>query len=134
MREILRMGGEIDHVEPSLDFPWADEAPWFVTFRQTNLVKPDGSIVVAHRGSVWDVITTGPAIRLTDDRMECVAGLRGLGALSLVSVPVTDVGLRRLKSADALRYLFLCRTDVTQAGIAELQTHLPRCMINVSPY
>lgn len=133
MCEIVRMGGEVDHITPSPDFPWADEAPWFVTFRQHNFLRIDGSLAVAHNGSEWDVIHDEHEITLTDDRMQCVAELNGLGALSLVSVPITDAGLRHLKSAKRLRYLFLSGTDATSAEVTELQKSLPRCMINVRP-
>jgi hypothetical protein len=68
-------------------------------------------------------------ITLTDEGLGQVAALEGLGALSIVAVPITDAGLKQLQKAQRLRHLMLSRTDVTESGVAELRKALPKCNI-----
>ena len=54
-------------------------------------------------------------------------------ATPLDQSPVTDAGLTHLKGLKALTYLGLNRTQITDAGVAELQKALPKCKITKSP-
>jgi hypothetical protein len=42
---------------------------------------------------------------------------------------VTDAGLEHLKGLTSLKYLFLMNTQVTDAGMEDLQAALPKCKI-----
>jgi hypothetical protein len=69
--------------------------------------------------------------RITDEGMRSVAELTKLRWLSLFGCKgVTDEGVRRLKGLSGLRFVFLGRTGVTDAGVAELRKALPGCEVS----
>ena len=45
--------------------------------------------------------------------------------LWLDDTETTDIGLQHLSGLTSLRYLYVGGTQVTDAGVAELQSHLP---------
>jgi hypothetical protein len=53
-----------------------------------------------------------------------------LRILYLVGIPVTDQGLQHLRTLDNLELILIRRTQVTDEGIAALQSALPDCRIN----
>ena len=56
-------------------------------------------------------------------------GLTGLQTLSL-SNKITDAGLVHLKGLTKLKELDLYGTNITDAGVTDLQKALPNCGIN----
>ena len=65
---------------------------------------------------------------VTDDLLEYLTSLTGLKELSLPD-QVTDAGLLHLAGMRSLEALYLNNTQVTDAGVAELQKALPNCKI-----
>jgi hypothetical protein len=52
-----------------------------------------------------------------------------LSVLNLAATDVTDAGLEELAGLKGLTWLILGNTNVTQAGVRDLQKALPTCKI-----
>ena len=57
------------------------------------------------------------------------AVLEKVELLNLGSTQLTHTDLKELAKLQNLEYLYLTRTKVTKAGVAELQKALPKCII-----
>ncbi len=55
-----------------------------------------------------------------------------MGTLNLASTKVTDAGMGNIAKLKNLRHLYLWDTQVTKAGLSELQMALPHCQIEHS--
>jgi hypothetical protein len=68
---------------------------------------------------------------ITDEGIKSLAEIKKLNWLSLFGCKrVSDEGTRALKSASNLTFVFLRGTAVTEAGVAELKTALPKCEVS----
>lgn len=65
--------------------------------------------------------------RVDDSMVRHLAGMERLETLDITHNPITDVGLEELKKVTTLKSLLLQGTQVTAAGVADLQKALPNC-------
>ena len=73
----------------------------------------------------------GKLLTITDAGLKEVAKLQQLKVLSLSGAKhVTDTGLKEVAKLKQLDVLSLGNTQVTKAGVAELQKALPKCKIS----
>ena len=68
---------------------------------------------------------------MTDAALREVARLPHLNYLELVDVPITDDGIRHLKSCSTLTTLMLQKTKVTSAGVTEMRKSLPTLEVSI---
>lgn len=61
-----------------------------------------------------------------DADLACLADLERLGQLDLTGAPVTDAGLKHLRSPKSLRFVLLSGTSVTRAGVQDLKAAVPK--------
>ena len=71
---------------------------------------------------------------IDDATAAVLAKLKHLRTLRLCSTRITDSGLKHLKSLKKLQTLYVMNSFVTEKGIARLQTALPNCQIEWTPF
>lgn len=68
-------------------------------------------------------------VKITDDDLACVKGLRHIHTLSFEFVDITDKGLDHLLSIDRIDSLTLRKTKITQEGIKKLKQKFPDIVV-----
>jgi hypothetical protein len=67
---------------------------------------------------------------VTNSGLVSLKGMRNLEELHLEDCDITDAGLSFLRGLTSLQYLVLRRTQVTQRGVKELNSALPKLLID----
>ncbi|MFI5380903.1 MAG: leucine-rich repeat domain-containing protein [Tepidisphaerales bacterium] len=83
---------------------------------------------LAHLGKLNVLMLSGT--RITDVGLLRLKELRGLQRLDVDDTQITDTGLIHLEELKKLREVRLWRTNVTAAGVAKLQSALPKAHID----
>jgi hypothetical protein len=73
------------------------------------------------------LLLTGTGV--DDESLKIIGQIKSLTTLDLTSRPVTDTGLKNLTGLGNLKTLYLNGTKVTDAGVAAMNTALPKCKI-----
>ena len=93
----------------------------------------DGGIVLGLSGAHSVHLDDCP---VTDDDLgvmrSVLDSMPNLHQLSLSKTQITDNGLKHLSGLTQVRSIDLRQTQVTPEGVARLQKHFPKCLLNVS--
>ena len=71
-----------------------------------------------------------PSAQITDEGLEQLASVgQRIKTLDLTGNPITDAGLAHLQQMTELEFVFLDKTQVTAAGVEELQSAMPELKV-----
>ena len=68
--------------------------------------------------------------QITGEGLKDLAGLTGLETISLEGALIGDDGIERLTQLSSLRHLYLADTQMTAAGLKNLEKAMPACSIH----
>lgn len=122
-RDILSAGGRVSFAYSGPDWMpqfFRNNLPYFARIRRVDLFNETSSATPQlGRLANLDVLVLKKSL-ITDDELQCLAGLNSLRELFLAETQVTDKGMARLKSLSGLQRLDLDRTQVSDAGLKHL--------------
>lgn len=87
-------------------------------------------IVYENGDDVWLVDFKACALKPGDDDLAALAALPNLEYVHLDGAPITDAGLKHLRTLKKLKMVTLSNTKVTQTGVDELKRALPKATIS----
>jgi hypothetical protein len=70
------------------------------------------------------------SLKISDEGLDSLAGMKSLQTLNLANTPITDAGLAKLTGLSALKDIDLHFTKVTDQGVQALQQALPEAKIS----
>ena len=68
--------------------------------------------------------------RITDDKLQIVAGLSGFNQLVIRSSEITDEGLMQIAGLRGVSTLSIGGSQITSAGVQALQARMPECRVD----